>query len=65
MLTPLQMDTPHPAHYTLLVLSHTMANSGLTTFQVVRLQQCLSTLYSALYACDRILNTPIPLSYTR
>jgi predicted membrane chloride channel (bestrophin family) len=60
-----QVRTPHPSHYCLLVISHALERSGLDAMRLARLQECLSTLYASLYTCDRILNTPIPLSYTR
>lgn len=59
------MSSPHPPNFCILVLSHAVANSGLQDFAVVRLEEGLSSLSQSLSACDRILNTPIPLSYTR
>jgi predicted membrane chloride channel (bestrophin family) len=47
------------------VLSHAVTSSGLQEYSVVRLQEALTALSISLSACDRILNTPIPLSYTR
>lgn len=47
------------------MLSHAVTNSGLNEFGVTRLQDHLANLSQSLSACDRILNTPIPLSYTR
>lgn len=61
----LQVASPHPPNFCILVLSHAVTSSGLDQFSVVRLQQHLTTLSESLSACDRILNTPIPLSYTR
>ncbi|KAF8068414.1 hypothetical protein HT031_002103 [Scenedesmus sp. PABB004] len=57
--------SPHPPNFAILVLSHAVANSGLQDFAVVRLEEGLSSLSQSLSACDRLLNTPIPLSYTR
>lgn len=59
-----QVSSPHPPNFCILVLSHAAANSGLSEFGMVRLQEHLSALSQSLSACDRILNTPIPLSYT-
>lgn len=61
----LQVSSPHPPNFCMLVLSHAVANSGLQEHAVVRLEEGLSSLSMSLSACDRILNTPIPLSYTR
>jgi predicted membrane chloride channel (bestrophin family) len=60
-----QVASPHPPNFCILVLSHTVANCGLDQFAVTRLQSHLANLSQSLSACDRILNTPIPLSYTR
>ncbi|WIA30614.1 hypothetical protein OEZ86_000694 [Tetradesmus obliquus] len=59
------VTSPHPPNFCILVLSHAVSNSGLDQFAVVRLQEALTELSINLSACDRILNTPIPLSYTR
>lgn len=61
----LQVSSPHPPNYCILVLSHIVTNCGLDQFSVVQLQSHLAHLSQSLSACDRILNTPIPLSYTR
>lgn len=55
----------NPASYTLLTISHAIANSG--TDKLSRTSM-LNTLYIAqdmLDASDRLMNSPIPLSYTR
>eukprot|EP00878_Enallax_costatus_P036830 GHUV01041396.1.p1 GENE.GHUV01041396.1~~GHUV01041396.1.p1 ORF type:complete len:319 (+),score=66.40 GHUV01041396.1:337-1293(+) len=59
------VKSPHPPNFCILVLSHAVANSGLQEHTVVRLEENLSSLSQSLSSCDRILNTPIPLSYTR
>jgi predicted membrane chloride channel (bestrophin family) len=61
----MQVTSPHPPNFCILVLSHAVSSSGLQDFAVVRLQEALTQLSINLSACDRILNTPIPLSYTR
>lgn len=65
LLKTLQVSSPHPPNYCILVLSHIVTNCGLDQFSVVQLQSHLAHLSQSLSACDRILNTPIPLSYTR
>ncbi len=49
----------------MLVLSHAVSSAGLSDVATVKLQEALAGLSMSLSACDRILNTPIPLSYTR
>jgi predicted membrane chloride channel (bestrophin family) len=61
----MQVTSPHPPNFCILVLSHAATSSGLQEYSVVQLQKALTELSISLSACDRILNTPIPLSYTR
>jgi len=51
--------------YCIQVLSQIFATSGLPYNLVVCLDENLTRLVNAVYACERILGTPIPLSYTR
>jgi predicted membrane chloride channel (bestrophin family) len=51
--------------YCLQVLSQVFSTCGLHEVKLARLDDNMSKLVDALSACERILNTPIPLSYTR
>jgi predicted membrane chloride channel (bestrophin family) len=51
--------------YCIQVLSHLFAASKLPHQLIVSLDENVSKLVMAVYGCERILNTPIPLSYTR
>jgi ion channel-forming bestrophin family protein len=59
------VSSPHPPNFCMLVLSHAVSSAGLSDVATVKLQEALAGLSMSLSACDRILNTPIPLSYTR
>lgn len=55
----------HKPNYCMQVLTATIASSGLQQELVERADENLSELTRAIAACERILNTPIPMSYTR
>jgi predicted membrane chloride channel (bestrophin family) len=47
------------------VLSEALRTSGCTPSMLGWLDQGLSSMQDALGTCERLLRTPIPLSYTR
>lgn len=47
------------------MISRIIATSGLDHVLVVHMDERVTKLYEAFTGCERILNTPIPLSYTR
>lgn len=51
--------------YCLQMLSNLISNNKLPKHYVVCLDENLSRIVVAITACERILGTPIPLSYTR
>jgi predicted membrane chloride channel (bestrophin family) len=60
------LQSPHPPNYTLAVLSRVLASTpGLDNYALVRLEEGLSDMMRGLSACDRILNTPAPLMFSR
>jgi hypothetical protein len=50
---------------TLQVLSHIIEGSGITEFQKLQMQENITTFEDILGGCERLLRTPIPVSYTR
>jgi len=60
------LRSPHPPNYCLAVLSRVLASTpGLDPYALVRLEEGLSDMMRGLSACDRILNTPAPLMFSR
>ena len=59
----------HPPSFALAVLSELLGTharaAGLRQGQSIRLDEGLSALEAAVGGCERIVHTPIPLSYTR
>ncbi|MEW5318591.1 MAG: hypothetical protein WDW38_009804 [Sanguina aurantia] len=51
--------------FCLQMISRIIATSGLDHVLVVHMDERVTKLYEAFTGCERILNTPIPLSYTR
>lgn len=49
----------------LQVLSHIIEGSGITEFQKLQMQENITTFEDILGGCERLLRTPIPVSYTR
>ena len=47
------------------MITRVIIRAGLPTELVLRMDENVSKLVNAVSACDRILNTPIPISYTR
>ncbi|GFH13928.1 uncharacterized protein HaLaN_09895, partial [Haematococcus lacustris] len=52
-------------NFCLQVLSKLLANARLPNELLIRLDENMSKLVSAVSSCERVINTPIPLSYTR
>ena len=69
ILLPEELDkllqSAHRPNYVLQVLSELIANSSIISPERFRMDQNLTFFADALGACERILKTPIPLSYTR
>ncbi|KAI8474062.1 MAG: Bestrophin, RFP-TM, chloride channel-domain-containing protein [Monoraphidium minutum] len=65
---PRELDTlmsiRDPPHYCMLVLSHVLRDN-LVGLQLVKLMDVIGSMMYSLSSCNRILTTPIPLSYTR
>lgn len=49
----------------LQMMSHIIENSGVTGFHMQLMQANLTTFEDILGGCERLLSTPIPISYTR
>jgi len=61
----LAVPCAHRPMYCLQMLSNLISNNKLPKHYVVCLDENLSRIVVAITACERILGTPIPLSYTR
>lgn len=59
------MSSAHRPNYILLVLSELIEHTDIVTPERFRMDQNLTFLHDAHGACERLLKTPIPLSYTR
>ena len=61
------MQAAHKPLFCLQVVSKIIHGkaASLPTELILRMDEGVSTLVSSLSSCDRILNTPIPISYTR
>jgi ion channel-forming bestrophin family protein len=49
----------------LQVMSHIIEGAGINDFQRLQMQQNVTTFEDILGGCERLLRTPIPVSYTR
>jgi ion channel-forming bestrophin family protein len=47
------------------VMSHIIEGVGCNDFQRLQMQQNITTFEDILGGCERLLRTPIPVSYTR
>jgi len=47
------------------MITRIIAKSGIPTELVLRMDENVSKLAQAVSSCERIINTPIPVSYTR
>lgn len=69
ILTPTELDllcsSYQPTSFALSVLTELVAAAALPDSQRVRVDENLTACEDAMSACERILRTPIPLSYTR
>ncbi|KAJ9511283.1 hypothetical protein QJQ45_017130 [Haematococcus lacustris] len=69
ILTPQELQwlarSSHRPNFCLQVLSKLLANARLPNELLIRLDENMSKLVSAVSSCERVINTPIPLSYTR
>jgi Bestrophin, RFP-TM, chloride channel len=50
---------------TFQMMSHIIENSGINDFQALQMQQNVTTFEDILGGSERLLRTPIPVSYTR
>ena len=50
---------------TFQVLTHIIEEAGVTDIQALQMQQNITTFEDILGGCERLLRTPIPVSYTR
>ncbi|GIL78603.1 hypothetical protein Vretimale_6209 [Volvox reticuliferus] len=55
----------HPPSFCLQMITWIIRTAGLPQELIIRMDENVSRLTDAVSACERILNTPIPLSYTR
>lgn len=49
----------------LQVMSHIIERSGISDMQRLQMQENITTFEDILGGCERLLRTPIPVSYTR
>lgn len=59
------LDNVHVPNHLLKVISNIVREAGLTTFQTAQMDENITFFHDVLGKCERILKTPIPLSYTR
>ena len=59
------MAAKHKPNFILQILSELVEHSCIVSPERFRMDQNVTFLHDALGACERILKTPIPLSYTR
>lgn len=57
--------SPHRPNFCVQMITKTIARAKLPTELVLRMDEGVSSLVSAVAACERILNSPVPISYTR
>lgn len=55
----------HRPNFVLRVLSEVVAQAEISQLERLRMDENLTFFADAVGACERILKTPIPLSYTR
>mmetsp|Transcript_12389 Transcript_12389/g.26765 ORF Transcript_12389/g.26765 Transcript_12389/m.26765 type:complete len:438 (+) Transcript_12389:76-1389(+) len=55
----------HRPNFCIQMITKIIARAGLPTELVLRMDENISTLIESVAACERIINTPVPLSYTR
>lgn len=69
ILTPTEiegvMQATHRPNYVLQVLAQIVQSAGLPTAVTMRMEENLTNFEDCQGGCERILRTPIPLSYTR
>ncbi len=69
MLKPEELDlleaSPHRPNTVLMMMSEIVKRTNLTPVQRFRMDENITTFSDFLGASERILRTPIPLSYTR
>ncbi|KAI8468050.1 MAG: Bestrophin, RFP-TM, chloride channel-domain-containing protein [Monoraphidium minutum] len=69
ILTPLELEllcaAAHRPNFALQVMSEAIRAARPHTFMRARMDENLTFFHDALGGCERILRTPIPLSYTR
>ncbi|KIY98116.1 hypothetical protein MNEG_9845 [Monoraphidium neglectum] len=69
ILLPHELDSllkaTHRPNYVLQVLSQIISSANLSVAATIRMDQNLTSFADCLGGCERILRTPIPLSYTR
>ena len=58
-------QSPHPPNYVLGMLSELVASTCFSSPVRYRMEQNLTFFHDCHGKCERILGTPIPLSYTR
>ncbi|KAG2494631.1 hypothetical protein HYH03_007150 [Edaphochlamys debaryana] len=59
------VEALHPPSFCLQMITWIIQSAGLPQELVIRMDENVSRLTDGVSACERILNTPIPLSYTR
>ncbi|KXZ46637.1 hypothetical protein GPECTOR_42g848 [Gonium pectorale] len=59
------LSSVHAPSFCLQMITWIIRHAGLPQELVIRMDENVSRLTDAVSACERILNTPIPLSYTR
>lgn len=57
--------SPHPPNYVLGILSELVASTCFSSPERYRMEQNITFFHDCHGKCERILMTPIPLSYTR
>ncbi|KAI8476730.1 MAG: Bestrophin, RFP-TM, chloride channel-domain-containing protein [Monoraphidium minutum] len=69
ILLPHEVDSvlmaTHRPNYCLQVLSQVIKESGASTAATIKMDDNLTAFEDCLGGCERILKTPVPLSYTR
>lgn len=69
VLNPVELQSllrsPHAPNYCMQVITTIIGQSGIDSRFVSKMDSNMSMVVDAVAACERILNTPIPLSYTR
>lgn len=61
----LLLNAEHKVLLCLQMMSHIIENAGVTGFQMQQMQANITTFEDILGGCERLLSTPIPVSYTR